>query len=567
MNPISRIAIVVLLFSLAQAPTLNGQRISPLEAYRSLRTADSIFESGEPAAAIPAYEQVVANDSLHAAVWYRLGRSYEAAQRWRDAANALERAHALGYQDLWWIAQRIALHRARLGEPELALDWIQTSLSLRHENRPGLAEDFPGLAGLPRFERLLGAVPDSLNRVSGWRHDLGYLVEEARRLHAGPDRPAWSPRFEALADSIHDQIPEMEDGEVILALQRLVVLLEDGHSTTYPFLDNRLGLDFPSLPVVFYQFDEGLFVVAGEGEGESLIASRVTAIGGLDPDEVMRRIGPYVNQDNAITPLWLGVRFYLPSTPYLAAVGATEDIDRAVLTVVTPGGEERRVALRSGDHTFPRKLRHPATATAAAPVWLQDVDTPFRIEHRPAIDALYLPFNQVRDAEDGPTLAAFADSMRAELQRTGASNLILDVRHNNGGNAGLLGPFLRALVWWEQDRPDHRLWILTGRNTFSAAQIFIGRAERWTEAIFVGERSSSSPNFTGEETTVVLPWSGLRGSISSRYNQESDPMDERAWIDVDLRVPLTAADYFAGRDPVMEAVERAIGPDDWNRRD
>lgn len=96
------------------------------------------------------------------------------------------------------------------------------------------------------------------------------------------------------------------------------------------------------------------------------------------------------------------------------------------------------------------------------------------------------------------------------------------------------------------------------RGAPPATQIFIARMERWTDAIFVGECSSSSPNFTGEETSVRLPWSGVRGSVSSRHNQVSDPMDDRAWIDVDLRVPLTAADYFAGRDPVMEAVERAI---------
>lgn len=556
----ARSAIVFLILLLARAPTLSGQEITPVEFLRTLTVADSTYRAGDRAAAIDAYERVVAHDSLHARAWYRLGRAYGVAERWPEAAEALERAHELGSRDPWWIAQRIAAHRVRLGQTGRALDWLEISLAERHEDRPSLADDpdFAALADEPRFARMIDAAPDSLDRVAGWRHDLRYLVEEAHRLHAGPDRPAFSERFEALADSIHERIPALDDAEVILELHRLVTLLDDGHSAIYAFLPNRRGVTFPTLPVLFYRFADGLYVVDGEAEGEPLVGSRVVRIGPLDPDEVLRRLGAWINRDNAITPLWLGVRFYLTSARYLVAAGAAEDVERVELTVEAPDGEIRRVTLPSGTHSFRRKLRHPDIATAPAPRWLREVDTNYRVVPRSDLDAVVLPFNQIRDAEEGPTLAAFADTLRAALQRTGASNLIVDLRHNNGGNYGLLGPLQRTLVWWEQASPDHRLWIVTGRNTFSAAQVFINRLERWTDALFVGERSSSSPNFTGEEASVRLPWSGIRGSISSRHNQVSDPMDERAWIDVDLPVPLTAADYFAGRDPVMETLARAI---------
>ena len=51
---------------------------------------------------------------------------------------------------------------------------------------------------------------------------------------------------------------------------------------------------------------------------------------------------------------------------------------------------------------------------------------------------------------------------------------------------------------------------------------------------------------TGEDTDVVLPWSGLGLSISTRYWQDSYPGDRRPWIAPDLPVPVRAADYFAG---------------------
>lgn len=105
---------------------------------------------------------------------------------------------------------------------------------------------------------------------------------------------------------------------------------------------------------------------------------------------------------------------------------------------------------------------------------------------------------------------------------------------------------------------DNRIYLITGRNTFSAAQNFVNRVEQWTDAIFVGEPSASSPNFVGEETSLLLPYSRLCGSISTRYWQDSNPGDDRSWITPAVPVEPIAADYFAGRDAAMEAIAELI---------
>jgi hypothetical protein len=51
----------------------------------------------------------------------------------------------------------------------------------------------------------------------------------------------------------------------------------------------------------------------------------------------------------------------------------------------------------------------------------------------------------------------------------------------------------------------------------------------------------------------VLPWSGAMGSISNRYH-ENAPGDARAWIEPDVALELTSADYFANRDPLLARV-------------
>ena len=73
------------------------------------------------------------------------------------------------------------------------------------------------------------------------------------------------------------------------------------------------------------------------------------------------------------------------------------------------------------------------------------------------------------------------------------------------------------------------------------------------DVIVAGEPSGSRPDWPGEDTALRLPWSGVRGSISSRFHMV-DGADTRVWIAPRIPVRLTAKDYFAGRDPVLEAV-------------
>jgi len=63
--------------------------------------------------------------------------------------------------------------------------------------------------------------------------------------------------------------------------------------------------------------------------------------------------------------------------------------------------------------------------------------------------------------------------------------------------------------------------------------------------------SSSSPNFVGEGNYILLPYSGAMGSISNKYHEQI-PGDKRLWIQPDLPVTLSSAEYFVNDDPVVD---------------
>jgi hypothetical protein len=183
------------------------------------------------------------------------------------------------------------------------------------------------------------------------------------------------------------------------------------------------------------------------------------------------------------------------------------------------------------------------------------VATNYWIEKNPEKGTIYFQFNQVEDMP-GESIAAFSTTLDSELTVLKPKLFIVDVRNNNGGNGTLLQPLIDVIKKYEAVDKTAKIVVITGRNTFSAAQIFISLLNRYTHALFAGEPSSSSPNFVGEEgNTIMLPYSGAIGNISWRYH-ENIPGDKRKWIQPQLPVTLSSKQYFDNRDPVMELITK-----------
>lgn len=164
---------------------------------------------------------------------------------------------------------------------------------------------------------------------------------------------------------------------------------------------------------------------------------------------------------------------------------------------------------------------------------------------------MYVQFNQVMN-DPQESLAQFARRLGDSIQTLSPRKLIVDVRHNNGGSYELAEPLLETLQKFVSTTKG-QLFLLTGRNTFSAAQIFISKADQRMNPVFAGEMSSSKPNFVGEENIIQLPNSKAICSISNRYH-ETIPGDTRQAIEPQIKIELVSKDYFNGQDPVLEAV-------------
>lgn len=406
----------------------------------------------------------------------------------------------------------------------------------------------------------------SLDRVAAWRADLTTFSTRFERLHhdlyAHVSREAWTTRVEDLSA----RIPDLADHEIVVELMRLAAAVGDGHTVVAPPFDGPLR--FHAYPVAFYRFDDGLFVRAAREDHADLVGARVVRLGGVEADALVDRVAEVFPHDNEIGLLW-GLEMTLPIAEVLHGLGIADRPDRVEIVVEDASGERRRrvleapepltgqalaTALFTGDHPGWETMRDDSVP---APAWRRDLEVPYRYETLEDGRVIHVLFNQVRNG-DVP-FEAFLDELFDLVERLEPAALILDLRTNEGGDLTMLTPLITGLIRTGLDR-ERKLYVITGRRTFSAAGYLVARLDVYTDAVFVGEPPATSPNFVGESSDPFrLPHSGVLVNPSTLAWQGTFAFDDRSFVEPDLPVGLTSADERAGRDPALEAILARVG--------
>jgi tetratricopeptide (TPR) repeat protein len=529
-----------------------------VECYRARLAAERALADREWTKAEEGFDRVVRANPADGDAWLKLAAAREARGRYAEALGSLEQAKALGALEAGAAGWRIARCRVRAGDRAAGLDALEAALAAGYRKRLEIAGDaaFASLRSDPRFRRLVGEAPTAnVSRVDGWRSDVDAFLAEVRRVHFVWSRRPLPDEIVRAADALKADVPKLADAQVVLGLQRLAAAMGDGHTVVYPF-GMRVGA-LRHLPIATYLFSDGLFVIDAAGEASRLVGRKIARIGSLDVETAMKRLEPLVSRDNAMGLRWLGPT-YLSFTDVLVAIGATDDPSKAVLEVEAPDGTRESVTIAPQTEpldpaAIEAKLIAPKIAGVAPPRWLAPASEPWSFELLPDGKTVYFRFDRVLDGER-ERLADFAIRLRTFLDEKATTTLVVDVRRNNGGEGTLIPEVVRTLVHFETSRADARLFVLIGRNTFSAAQSFASQAQTWTHAVFAGEPTASRPQHVGDEAAFRLPWSGVIGSIACGLHKDSLSRDERVWIAPTIPVPLSSADYFAGRDPVLDAV-------------
>lgn len=383
-----------------------------------------------------------------------------------------------------------------------------------------------------------------LKRDEGWRYDLRLLDRELRRIHIAPTLRHSAKERDDMVKKISQAIPKLSDEEVMTAFYRYTASFGDGHTAIRPPEIKR-----PRLQA--FLFEEGVFVTLTAPEHKELAGAQILKVEGRPIEEVAELMKPLMSTDNP-----MNVKSFIPgfclNPTLLKGVGVSKRREEVALTVKLMSGEVKEAVLPASSdlQTKPDWVR---PISGPLPMTLKKRMDPYWFEELPKHKAVYLQYNEVR-SDPKESLASFFGRFFLFVDEKKIEKIILDVRWNGGGNTFLSQPFIKSLAARPHLGRSGSLYVITGRNTFSAAQNFTTDLMRLFEPIYVGEPTGSSPNFIGESIPFTLPYSGMKGTISDLYWQRSWPMDDRIWIAPELPAPPTFAAYRDGRDPAMEAI-------------
>ena len=508
--------------------------------------------------------------------WYILGLTYLQLEEWEKAIPALKNALELGTvlhsiptgsapsND---IMIKVAEAYGHLGDEENAIAWINKSLSARWDDRPKLAgtslfqqgknPSFEAFETSESFQRAAGSYLDkSLSRDDAWRHDLKFLVEEIKRLHVNMYHTISPQAFQSRVDQINKEIPSLTDQQVVFEFMQLLALVGNGHNLIIPGFGAKGA--FSQLPVTFYWFSDGLYVVDASEEYQSLVGTKVEAFGKTPTKEALALTSTVNARDNEMQMRWLSP-YYLGLVNVLEGLKIVNSGEAVSLTLRDSAGVSSEVRLKPSNMSFSGFPKLPPLKDAESPRYLANSDDNYWYELLPENSTLFVQFNNVAN-KSSPTLHDFNLKLREQLVKGDVENLILDLRHNSGGDGSLTPPMIATMVLFEALRPDDgRIFVLMGRNTFSAAHNLLVDIDRLTNAILVGEPSGSRPNALSESGWFNLPYSGITGIVSSQFHQRGEPEDHRIWIAPHVPVSLSASEYFSGKDPAMDAIFKIIG--------
>jgi tetratricopeptide (TPR) repeat protein len=528
----------------------SGDHAQAETALDIVRRAEARSEAKEWKEAAALWAQAVEANPVNGEYWSQLGQARYSARDYAAAIPAYEKTLELRQGYPFTAAYNIACCLALQGEKEKALQWLSRAMDMgfRDLHLVQTDDDLKSLHGDARFTKLAALADVSkMSRDEAWRYDLWLLAREAKRIHYKPLTHEAEIAIETFVKDLHDRIPQLTDNQITVGFMRLMRLFGDAHTSIRPTMAR------PALPVQFYLFQEGLFIIAADPKYADLAGAQVLEIGSHPIEAVMAALDPVISQDNVMWPKLIGPNL-MRYPQALNGLGLIPDADKAVLKIRDSRGGEREVTLSAevGDPNDNWSTARKDTS-GPEPLYLKNQKAPYWFEYLPETKTVYFQYNAVQD-DPQESLEKFCDRLFRYIDANDVHRLVIDMRWNGGGNNFLNAPIIRGLIRCDKINQQGKLFVIVGRNTFSAAMCGAAQIERYSNAIFVGEPTGSRPNFVGETIRVDLPYSKMRASISDLYWQNSVAMDYRTWIAPTLYAPPTFALYRAKRDPAMEAI-------------
>ncbi len=429
--------------------------------------------------------------------------------------------------------------------------------------------------------------PPPADRIEAFRQDLDFLRRYPEYDWSFSDSE--EAAFQATITELESRLDSLTQAEFELGVARAVAHANNAHTNVSP-ISRRARVN--ALPLRLAWFDDGLYVVLADAAYADLLGARVVGIEGRTPDEIAVIFRPTFG-GHAGRSRWIS-SLNMESPDLLHAAGVTADPERVEMQFDLADGQRTSrtiasipaftdVALRryGGDlleYVVPEPVAsdwHHVMQGQTPPLYLSQPDAPFFAEwiETRAGPGFYMRLEMTMDV-GGHILSDFHARALDALESRDARFVVVDLRHNGGGtvDAGFATAVTRKLA------ADDKVFIVTSPQTFSGGITEAAYFKHYggDRALVLGEPVGDDLVFWGNAgTPMTLPNSQISVQIWVAKEDWENGCDD--WwlcfwptmltdvgvgtLEPDVRVPMTFADYRAGRDPVIERLIAIVEAD------
>ena len=384
--------------------------------------------------------------------------------------------------------------------------------------------------------------------------DLDFVANQIPQLHANFFYQLDPAVFQAAAEALAADLPNLTDAEFYVRLAALIAMAGDPHTAIYLNNSAAVTMGFQQFPFLFVSLDDGVFVSEASGSYAPALGAQLTAVGGVPIDQVVQQLGTLIPHRN---DGWL--RYY--SLSYLLGQQILQGLHIAPAGATTPlsfrtlAGETFTLDVAAGAMTSASRLPDP---NGLFPRYLQGNNQNYWFVYEPANRMLYFRYNNCTNMPLLNPFAAFAGNLLGTLDSNPVDTMVLDLRQNVGGDSSVWDPLLTGLAQRMPGllaNPQFRIYGAVDNGTFSSGSLDAMLLKSSIPQVrIIGAPTGGSAGGYGNAVAFTLPGSGLVGQYSTSYVQPPAGIAPGTTFAPDIAIGIRSTDFFARYDPVMGAI-------------
>ncbi len=406
-------------------------------------------------------------------------------------------------------------------------------------------------------QHLPGIPPVNMNITADqWRADLRYFAEELPKRHKNLFHTMTREQFQAAVKKLDNEIPTLKNEDILIGFMRIIAMVGDGHTS----IQEQSFFNFGIYPIQYRIYRDGVYVQSAPAEYNDILGGKVVKIGNVPIETGLKRINDISWGDRHNEQSKKVETAFLLSNPKVLQGLKIADSDERVSLTAEVNGQQRTVEVKAVKDVLNFfRTAHLGDANRAAknpvPLYLKDHHNPYWFEYLKESRIMYVQFNEVLNKPD-ESVTVFFKRVFDQVENNPVDKFVLDVRMNTGGNNVLNKPIIIGLIRSKLNEQG-KLFVIIGRQTFSAAQNLVNEIEKYTNVILVGEPTGSSPSHYGDPVIMTLPNSKLPFRVSTLFHQNISN-DNRLFTTPDIFAELTPEDFRNNIDPALRAITNYV---------